>query len=98
MRTSRQTDLRQELRAAEMIGKAIVESLKDKEQFRRYIVTEKRGSDTCTEEYIFGKVDYKAVGELVRTVKALEELKRSAGGLEPERGGNLVVLPMVEEL
>ncbi len=91
------TDLKQELRAAELIGRAIVDSLKDKEQFRRYIVTEKRGSDTCTEEYVFGKVDYKAVGELVRTVKALEELKRSAAGLSGGEQGNLVVLPMIEE-
>lgn len=81
----------------------MAEALRDKEQFRRYIVTEKRGGDTSTEEYVLGKVDFKAMGEALKTVKQLVELKSLASGCaegqaENEGGaGGLVVLPVTIE-
>ncbi|MDD6316018.1 MAG: hypothetical protein PUB63_03280 [Clostridia bacterium] len=92
--------LKKELRAAELLGDALVAALRDKDQFRRYIVTDKRGSEAVTEERLFDKVDIKAIGETVRTIKALEELKRSvSGGGSGGVGetGGLVILPMLPE-
>ena len=92
--------LKKELRAAELLSDALVAALRDKDQFRRYIVTDKRGSEAVTEERLFDKVDIKAIGETVRTIKALEELKRSvSGGGSGSAGetGGLVILPMLPE-
>jgi len=93
-------DLKKERRAAELIGDQLLAALRDKDQFRRYIVTEKKGSGTETVEYLFDKVDAKAAGEMIRAVKALEELKASLYGEEAaqdeqsEALRNLVILPM----
>lgn len=94
--------LKKELRAAELLSDALVAALRDKDQFRRYIVTDKRGNEAVTEERLFDKVDIKAIGETVRTIKALEELKRSVtggavSGAEEGGCGGLVILPMLPE-
>mgnify|MGYP004675952079 FL=1 len=97
MKAIRETDFKQELRAARLMEKAVIEALKDGDQFKRYIVTEKQGGDTVTEEYVFDKYDFKAMGEMVKVVKSLEELKRSASGMTGVQEGGLVVLPEAGE-
>ncbi|MEA4920795.1 MAG: hypothetical protein VB078_07735 [Clostridiaceae bacterium] len=100
-------DLKKELKAADMLGKTIINALQDKNQFKRYVITEKRGNETYTEERIFDKYDIKAIGDMVKTVKSLEELKRSVGDMpaagerqkfaDGEEQGGLVILPAAQD-
>lgn len=92
----KKVNFRQQLKAAELMEKTLIEALKDKEQFRRYVVTEKREGGTQTEEYIFGKYDFKAMGEMVKVAKSLEELKRaSAVTEENQETPGAVLLPSI---
>ena len=92
-------DFKRELKACDMLERAGLEALKDKNQFKRYVVSEKRGSDTVTEERLFEKYDLKAMADMVKTVQAIGELRRSALGQDTEgiEGRGLVVLPEVAE-
>lgn len=94
------TGFERQLRAAELAEKTMVRAFGDKDQFKRYIVSEKRDKDTVTEEYVMGKYDFKAFNEAVKTLKELGDLKRSLLGLtsdEEETAGGLVVIPEREE-
>ena len=97
MKAIRETDFKQELRAARLMEKAVIEALKDGYFFNKNTTTEKQGGDTVTEEYVFDKYDFKAMGEMVKVVKSLEELKRSASGMTGVQEGGLVVLPEAGE-
>lgn len=95
------TGFERQLRAAELAEKAMVRALKDEDQFKRYIVSEKRDKDTVTEEYVMDKCDFKSMGEAVKTLRELEALKRSLlgqalGGEEAVSG--LVIIPEREEI
>lgn len=100
-------DLKKELKAADMLGQTIIEALQDKNQFKRYVITEKRGNETYTEERVFEKYDIKAIGDMVKTVKSLEELKRSVGDMpasgerrkytDGEEQGGIVILPEAQD-
>lgn len=95
-------DLKKECRAAELIGERLLAAARDKDQFRRYIVTEKKGSGTETVEYLFDRIDAKSVQEMIRAVKALEELKTALYGEQASADAqlealrNLVILPMAQ--
>ena len=95
-------DLKKECRAAELIGERLLAAARDKDQFRRYIVTEKKGNGTETVEYLFDKIDAKGAQEMIRAVKALEELKTALYGEQASEDAqlealrNLVILPMAQ--
>lgn len=77
VRAIKELDLRREQKAADLIGKALLEAARDEKQFKRYIVTEKQGNESITEERIFDKLDLKAVQDMIKSLSMLEELKRS---------------------
>lgn len=89
-----------QLRAAEMAEQVMTRAFRDKDQFKRHIVSEKRDKDTVTEEYVMNKYDFKALGEAVKALRELEELKRAllGQGTGAEGAGGLVVIPEREEL
>lgn len=83
-----------------MLDKAI----KDKEQFYRYIVKEKNGSDSGEEERIFGKMDMQAFNNAIKALDSLAEIKRGINGEiyppeenKDEKQTGVVILPEVEE-
>lgn len=75
-------ELAKELAAADKISGVILESLDDKYQFNRWIVSEGCGEGASeTSEKIFDKTDMRALKDAAATLKMIEGLKRSISGL-----------------
>ncbi len=67
--------------ADELVG-VIEKTLKDKKQFNRYVVTENTGDfDQKTSEYVFDKVDTKALRDVVTALKDITAVIRNVNEL-----------------
>lgn len=85
------------------------EAINDKEQFYRYIVKEKNGSDSGEEERIFGKMDMQALNNAIKALDSLSEIKRVITGeaspserneknnANDKKETGVVILPEVED-
>ena len=82
---------------------AALQALDDPEQFYRYIVKEKNGSDSGEEERVFGKMDMQAFNNAIKALDSLAEIKRGIGGEtkkqedSSEKETGVVILPEVED-
>lgn len=75
---SAQTDaLEQELRAVNILEDILLEALKDKHQFNRYIVRTSNGQ----EEKIFSKLDTHAMLNMMKVIKLMVDVKKSILGI-----------------
>ncbi|MBQ6439901.1 MAG: hypothetical protein IJJ06_07130 [Mogibacterium sp.] len=75
---SAQTDaLEQELRAVNLLEDILLEALKDKQQFNRYIVRTSNGQ----EEKIFSKMDTHAMLNMMKAIKLMVDVKKSILGI-----------------
>ena len=69
-----------ELKIADKLLGVLDKAIKDKNQFYRYIVKEKNGSDSGEEERIFGKMDMQALNNAIKALDSLSEIKRVIAG------------------
>ena len=69
-------DLECALQATSGLVKVAAEALKDKDQFRRYLVTRSDGEFTETVEEVFQKVDTRAIRELTEALNKLTAMLR----------------------
>lgn len=69
-------------KCCELLEKRLQCVLKDKEQFNRYILSEKEGSDTKYTEKVFKKTDEKAIKTYVGILKELSDIKRDLFEIE----------------
>lgn len=67
--------------ASDMAAKVIEKTLSDAQQFQRYVVTEKDGIGETTQEYIFKKIDTKALRDVVASIKDLTTIIRNLNDL-----------------
>ncbi|MBQ3022741.1 MAG: hypothetical protein IJD91_05425 [Clostridia bacterium] len=73
--------LEKEILIADKLTAVLDEAIDDKQQFYRYIVKEKNGSDSGEEERIFGKMDMQAFNNAIKALDALSEIKRVMHGI-----------------
>ncbi len=69
--------LAKEYKIADAISNVLKRALEDDEQFNRYILTD----GMFVTEKTLAKVDMKALNDAVKTLKVVEEVKRSIGGI-----------------
>lgn len=67
--------------AADNVADVIEKTLSDAQQFQRYVVTEKKGFDEKTQEYIFKKIDTRALRDIVASIKDLTTVMRNLNDL-----------------
>lgn len=70
---------------ADMAVDTVISVLEDKQQFNRYIVEHKDGSEKWQEERVFDKVDTKALKDIISVVKDLTEIVQTTGGTMPNK-------------
>ncbi|MBE7033687.1 MAG: hypothetical protein E7406_05620 [Ruminococcaceae bacterium] len=105
MVTENTTSTDREMKIADKLLGVLDKAIKDKEQFYRYIVKEKNGSDSGEEERIFGKMDMQAFNNAIKALDSLAEIKRGItgdtscmeSGEREEKETGVVILPEVEE-
>ena len=73
----RSTKLAQELDAVNKVSDVVTSMLQDTLQFNRHLVTTTEGVDITTTEQIFGKVDTRAMKDVLQSLKLIEDMKRS---------------------
>lgn len=73
--------LEKEILIADKLTDVLTDAIDDKQQFYRYIVKEKSGSDSGEEEKIFGKIDMQALNNAIKALDALAEIKRVMYGI-----------------
>jgi predicted transcriptional regulator len=56
------------------LSQTVLAALGDEKQFYRYVLTEKSGGDSVTEERIFQKIDIKAVKEMTAILRELSQI------------------------
>ena len=80
---------------SERLGDFIGDALDDRDQFKRYIVTEKGRSDgeSVTEnvEKVFGKVDFKSVKDAACAIKAIADAVKCVYSVPDEGDGGFSV-------
>ena len=93
MKTEKET-FKKERRACDLLAGAVLGALKDKDQFRRYIVAEKKGEGELR-EMILEKYDVKSMLDVLKLLEGLVELRKELDGRteEDEEAGGLVILP-----
>ena len=94
MKTEKET-FKKERRACDLLAGAVLGALKDKDQFRRYIVAEKKGEGELR-EMILEKYDVKSMLDVLKLLEGLVELRKELDGNtggEDEEAGGLVILP-----
>ena len=77
----KKSPLEKEILIADKLTNVLDEAIGDKEQFYRYIVKEKNGSDSGEEERIFGKMDMQALNSAIKALDSLTEIKRVMYGI-----------------
>ncbi len=104
MVTENTTSTDKEMKIADKLLGVLDKAIKDKQQFYRYIVKEKSGSDSGEEERIFGKMDMQAFNNAIKALDSLTEIKRGINGEaipkgeeSDEKQTGVVILPEVEE-
>ena len=93
------------MKIADKLLGVLDKAIKDKQQFYRYIVKEKNGSDSGEEERIFGKMDMQAFNNAIKALDSLTEIKRvisgesssDKDGKNDEKETGIVILPEVED-
>ena len=94
------------MKIADKLLDVLDEAINDKQQFYRYIVKEKNGSDSGEEEKIFGKMDMQALNNAIKALDSLTEIKKvisgedsplNDSGKNDEKETGIVILPEVEE-
>ena len=92
------------MKIADKLLGVLDKAIKDKQQFYRYIVKEKNGSDSGEEERIFGKMDMQAFNNAIKALDSLTEIKRGISGEttpheeeKEEKQTGVVILPEVED-
>ena len=91
------------MKIADKLRGVLDKAIKDKQQFYRYIVKEKNGSDSGEEERIFGKMDMQAFNNAIKALDSLTEIKKGINGMSEgptaneENQTGVVILPEVEE-
>lgn len=73
--------LKKLISASDMAADVIEKTLSDAQQFQRYVVTEKDGIGETTQEYIFEKIDTKALRDVVASIKDLTTVMRNLNDL-----------------
>ena len=94
MKTEKET-FKKERRACDLLAGAVLGALKDRDQFRRYIVAEKKGEGELR-EMILEKYDVKSMLDVLKLLEGLVELRKELDGKmdrEDEEAGGLVILP-----
>lgn len=73
-------------RCLNLLEKRLVTILQDQEQFNRYIVTTKEGTNSYCKEEVFQKVDDKALKNAVGILKDMVEVRKAIVNLtEPQQ-------------
>jgi hypothetical protein len=80
--------------ATDRLSRTVLAALGDEKQFYRYVLTEKNGGDSLTEEHIFQKMDIKAVQAMTSILRELSEINNAlrSNGEMPEDTTFRVVL------
>lgn len=95
-----------EIEIADKLAEALSEAVNDKEQFYRYIVKEKEGTNVSEEERIFRKMDMQALNNAIKALSSLEEIKLAMQGAlfkedksedSHENETGVVILPEIVE-
>ena len=74
--------LSKELDIANKLSTILDEAVTDEKQFKRYIVKEKTSDGaTITEEQIFEKIDMQALGNAIKALQSLEQIKSVMYGI-----------------